>query len=108
MYHNVQLGISIDDESIVDAISKNARDIILEDLKEKIFKNLGMEKGYHGSWSTQIVVDDIMKALLKDDELIDKLLDKAADKLAEKVVRQKWYKELMGQKILGVEQESGE
>ena len=36
MYHNVQLGISIDDESIVDAISRNARDIILEDLKTKI------------------------------------------------------------------------
>lgn len=108
MYHNVQLGISIDDESIVDTISRNARDIILEDLKGKIFKNLGMEKGYHGSWSTQVVVDDIMKTLLKDDELIDKLLDKAADKLAEKVVRQKWYKELMGQKVLGVEQESGE
>lgn len=108
MYHNIQLGISIDDESIVDAISRNARDIILEDLKGKIFKNLGMEKGYSGSWSTQVVVDDIMKALLKDDELIDKLLDKAADKLAEKVVRQKWYKELMGQKVLGIEQESGE
>ena len=108
MYHNVQLGISIDDESIVDTISRNARDIILEDLKEKIFKNLGMEKGYSGSWSTQVVIDDIMKTLLKDDELIDKLLDKAADKLAEKVVRQKWYKELVGQKVLGVEQESGE
>lgn len=108
MYHNVQLGISIDDESIVDAISRNARDIILEDLKEKIFKNLGMEKGYSGSWSTQVVIDDIMKTLLKDDELIDKMLDKAADKLAEKVVRQKWYKELMGQKVLGTEQESGE
>ena len=108
MYHNVQLGISIDDESIVDAISKNARDIILEDLKKKIFKNLGMQKGYSGSWNTQVVVDDIMKTLLKDDEFIGKLLDKAADKLAEKVVRQKWYKELMGQKVLGIEQESGE
>lgn len=108
MYHNVQLGISIDDESIVDSISRNARDIILEDLKEKIFKNLGMEKGYHGSWSTQVVIDDIMKTLLKDDEFVDKMLDKAADKLAEKVVRQKWYKELMGQKVLGIEQESGE
>lgn len=105
MYHNVQLGISIDDESIVDAISKNARDIILEDLKEKIFKSLGMDKGYSGSWNVQIVVDDIMKTLLKDDEFIDKLLDKAADKLAEKVVRQKWYKELMGQKILESEQQ---
>lgn len=108
MYHNVQLGISIDDESIVDTISKNARDIILEELKTKIFKNLGMEKGYSGSWSTQVVVEDIMKTLLKDDELIDKLLDKAADKLAEKVVRQKWYKELMSQKVLGVEQDVGE
>lgn len=108
MYHNVQLGISIDDESIVDAISRNARDIILEDLKGKIFKNLGMEKGYSGSWSVQIVVDDIMKTLMKDEEFVDKLLDKAADKLAEKVVRQKWYKELMGQKVLGIEQESGE
>ena len=105
MYHNVQLGISIDDESIVDAISRNARDIILEDLKTKIFKNLGMEKGYSGSWSTQAVVDDIMKTLLKDEEFIDKLLDKAADKLADKVVRQKWYKELMGQKILESEQQ---
>ena len=108
MYHNVQLGISIDDESIVDAISRNARDIILEDLKTKIFKNLGMQKGYSGSWNTQAVVDDIMKTLLRDEEFIDKLLDKAADKLADKVVRQKWYKELMGQKVLGIEQESGE
>lgn len=108
MYHNIQLGISIDDESIVDDVSKNAKNIILEDLKEKIFKNLGMEKGYHGSWSTQVVVDDIMKTLLKDDKLIDKMLDKAADKLAEKVVRQKWYKELMGQKVLSIEQELGE
>lgn len=108
MYHNVQLGISIDDESIVDAISKNARNIILEDLKTKIFKDLGMEKGYSGSWITKVVIDDIMKTLLKDEELVDRMLDKAADKLAEKVVRQKWYKELMGQKVLGIEQESGE
>lgn len=108
MYHNVQLGISIDDESIVDAISRNARDIILEDLKGKIFKNLGMKKIYSGAWSTQVVVDDIMKTLLKDDEFVDKLIDKVADKLADKVVRQKWYKELMGQKVLGIEQESGE
>lgn len=108
MYHNVQLGISIDDESIVDAISRNAKDVILEDLKTKIFKSLGMDKGYSGSWSVQIVVDDIMKTLMKDDEFVDKLLDKAADKLAEKVVRQKWYKELMGQKVLGIEQDAGE
>lgn len=105
MYHNIQLGISIDDESIVNTVSKQAKDIILEDLKKKIFKNMGMEIGYSGSWSTQVVVDDIMKTLLKDEELIDKLLDKAADKLAEKVVRQKWYKELMGQKILESEQQ---
>ena len=45
-----------------------------------------------------------MKTLLKDEEFVDKLLDKTADKLAEKVVRQKWYKELMGQKILDSEQ----
>ena len=108
MYHNIQLGISIDDESIVNTVSKQAKDIILEDLKTKIFKNLGMEIGYSGSWSTQVVVDDIMKTLMKDEEFIDKLLDKAADKLADKVVRQKWYKELMGQKILGIEQEQGE
>ena len=108
MYHNVQLGISIDDESIVDTISRNARNIILEDLKEKIFKNLGMGKGYSGYWSTQVVVDDIMKTLMKDEEFVDKLLDKAADNLAEKVVSEKWYEELMGQKILGIEQGSGE
>ena len=105
MYHNIQLGISIDDESIVDTISRQAKDIILEDLKTKIFSNLGVEKGYSGHWNTQIVVDDIMKTLLKDESFVNKLLDKTADNLAEKVVRQKWYKELMGQKILESEQQ---
>lgn len=95
MEHIVQFAIGIDDQAIVERVSKNAEKIIIEDLKKDVQKTIfDVDYGYYGNGRVKGPSNWFEQRLTEFLEANKtKIIEVAADKLADKLSRTKAAKE---------------
>lgn len=97
MEHIIQFGIGIDDNAIVEKVTKNAEKVIIEDLKGDIYSNFfEMDIDFYGRNKITGIKPWVKDRLDKFfDENRDEIIKLASDKLADKLSRSKTVKEAM-------------
>ena len=99
MEHIVQFAIGIDDNAIVENVSKNAEKEIIKDLKQQVTNRLFYSKSYYRrdadpkSDPLSEFAQEIILEFFKENK--DIIIENASKIIADKLVRSKAYKAIL-------------
>ena len=108
MEHIVQFGINIDDEAIRKAIEADAKNQVIEGIKDEVREYLGIKRSrdYYGRsvFNYRDIVEEIKKQLLAEfkESMRGEVFDSVVDNLSKNTVRQKWFREAASDCLLDV------
>ncbi len=88
MEHVVQLGINLDDEAIVRAVVRDAKNQIIDALAREVRSELGITGNrYNRSELADEIADAIMERCRED------VVRQTVERLADTLPRRKWYRD---------------
>lgn len=99
MEHIVQFGINIDDETIRKTIEADAKNQVIEGLKDEVREYLGIkrDRDYYGRsvFNYRDIVERIKKELVAEfkENMRREVFDDVVNTLSKTTVRQKWFRE---------------
>ena len=99
MEHIVQFGINIDDETIRKTIEADAKNQVIEGLKDEVREYLGIKRSrdYYGRsvFNYRDIVEQIKKELLVEfkENMRKEVFESVVSNLSRTTVRQKWFRE---------------
>lgn len=94
MEHVVQLGINLDDEAIVKAVVRDAKNQIIDALAREVRGELGITGNrYNRSELADEIADAIMERCRED------VVRQTVERLADTLPRRKWYRDAVSASI---------
>lgn len=94
MEHVVQLGINLDDETITNAVVRDAKNKIIDALAREVRSELGITGN---RYNRSAVADEIADAIME--QCREEIVRQTVERLSDTLPRRKWYRDAVSAAI---------